>query len=114
MGDVHFLIKTFKGADIVYLMEAWEGIGSIFDKTVDFLAGFHTIGNNYKKAIEASGVKRIVHLSSIGAHSPTGYGSLSAHHDVETILNQLPDNVSIKFMRPVGFVHQFVQVYTKH
>lgn len=103
MTDAAFLTETFAGADIVYLMEAWEGIGSIFDKTVDFLAGFHTIGNNYKKAIEASGVKRIVHLSSIGAHSPTGYGSLSAHHDVETILNQLPDDVSIKFMRPVGF-----------
>ncbi|MCF0056338.1 hypothetical protein [Dyadobacter sp. CY356] len=25
------------------------------------------------------------------------------HYDVENILNQLPDDVSIKFMRPVGF-----------
>ena len=101
--NLDFLVKTFNGADIVYLMEAWEGIGSIFDKNVDFLAGFHHIGNNYKKAIETSGVKKIVHLSSIGAHSATGYGSLSAHYDVENILKQLPDDVSIKFMRPVGF-----------
>jgi uncharacterized protein YbjT (DUF2867 family) len=28
MQDVDFLTTTFKGADIVYLMEAWEGIGS--------------------------------------------------------------------------------------
>lgn len=103
MKDAGFLTDTFKGADIVYLMEAWEGIGSIFDKDVDFIAGFHTIGNNYKQAVEASGVKNIVHLSSVGAHSKTGYGTLTAHYDVENILKQLPDDVAIKFMRPVGF-----------
>lgn len=103
MKDADFLTKTFNGADIVYLMEAWEGIGNIFDKDVDFIAGFLLIGNNYKKAIIASGVKKIVHLSSVGAHSATGYGSLSAHHDVEHILKQLPDDIAIKFMRPTGF-----------
>ena len=103
MQDVDFLSATFKGADIVYLMETWEGIGSLFDKTVDFKAGMRQIGNNYKTAIEQSGVKRIVHLSSVGAHSGKGFGSLSVHHDVENILKQLPDDVSIKFMRPVAF-----------
>lgn len=39
MQDVNFLSTTFKGADIVYLMETWEGIGSIFDPNVDFAAG---------------------------------------------------------------------------
>tara|TARA_R110002020_G_scaffold113688_1_gene261513 strand:+ start:1900 stop:2805 length:906 start_codon:yes stop_codon:yes gene_type:complete len=101
--DAAFLAATFNGADMVYLMEAWEGIGSIFDKEVDFLAGFHLIGNNYVQAVLASGVKKIVHLSSVGAHSATGYGSLSAHHDVENILGGLPDDIAIKFMRPVGF-----------
>ena len=101
--DADFLTETFKDADVIYLMEAWEGIGSIFDKDVDFLAGFNRIGNNYKQAVLASGVKRIVHLSSVGAHSKTGYGTLTAHFDVENILKQIPDDVSIKFMRPVGF-----------
>lgn len=63
--DVDFLTHTFNGADIVYLMEAWEGIGSIFDKAIDFVAAFNKIGNNYKGAIERSGVKKVVHLSSI-------------------------------------------------
>ena len=103
MQDVDFLTTTFKGADIVYLMEAWEGIGSLFDKNIDFEAGMRQIGYNYKAAAERSGVKRLVHLSSIGAHSGKGYGSLSTHHDVENILKQLPDDVSIQFMRPVGF-----------
>ncbi len=101
--DVDFLSTTFKGADIVYLMEAWEGIGNIFDKNVDFVAEFGRIGNNYKQAVEQSGVKRIVHLSSIGAHTDKANGSLFLHHTVENILKQLPDEVSIKFMRPVGF-----------
>jgi uncharacterized protein YbjT (DUF2867 family) len=103
MQDVNFLSNAFKGADVVYLMEAWEGIGSLFDKDIDFAAGMYRIGDNYKRAIEESGVKRVIHLSSVGAHSKTGYGTLSVHHDVENILRQLPQDVSIKFMRPVGF-----------
>jgi uncharacterized protein YbjT (DUF2867 family) len=103
MQDVNFLSNAFTGADAVYLMEAWEGIGSLFDKDIDFAAGMRRIGDNYKQAIEQSGVKRVIHLSSVGAHSETGYGTLSVHHDVENILRQLPQDVSIKFMRPVGF-----------
>lgn len=101
--DADFLATTFKGADIVYLMEAWEGIGSIFDKDMDFVAAFTKIGNNYRQAVEQSGVKRVVHLSSIGAHTDKVNGSLFVHYTVETILNQLPGDISIKFMRPVGF-----------
>ena len=73
--DVDFLTQTFQGADMVYLMEAWEGIGSIFDKDVDFVAAFERIGNNYKTAVEQSGVKQLIHLSSIGAHTDQGTGS---------------------------------------
>ncbi|MCE7067062.1 NAD(P)H-binding protein [Dyadobacter sp. CY326] len=101
--DPEFLTQTFLGADVVYLMEAWEGIGSVFDKNVDFVAAFTKIGNNYKQAVVASGVTRVVHLSSIGAHTDKGTGSLYIHNTVETILNDLPESVSIKFMRPVGF-----------
>lgn len=101
--DVEFLEKTFKGADAVYLMEAWEGIGSIFDQEIDFLAEFKKIAHYYVQAIQNSGVKNIIHLSSIGAHSDQGMGSLLVHHTVEKILLTLPESVSIKFMRPVGF-----------
>ncbi len=103
MQDVDFLSATFNGADIVYLMEAWDAIGSIFDKEVDFVAEFKKIGSNYKQAVEQSGVKRIIHLSSIGAHTNKGIGSLSVYNSVENILKQLPNEVSIKFMRPVAF-----------
>lgn len=101
--DVRFLSETFTGADTVYLMEAWEGIGSIFDKDIDFLAGFKKIAENYKQAVEQAGVNRIIHLSSVGAHSDKGMGSLFVHYNVENILKTLPETVAIKFMRPVGF-----------
>jgi len=103
INDVDFLTKTFNGAAIVYLMETWEAVGNLFDQEIDFKSGFHHIANNYKKAVLASGVKKIIHLSSIGAHRSTGFGSLTVHHDVENILKELPDNIAIKFMRPTSF-----------
>jgi len=106
--DAEFLTKTFTGADAVYLMEAWEGIGNLFDNSIDFPSEFKKIGNNYVQAVQRSGVTKIIHLSSIGAHSDQGTGSLMVHHHVEKVLGTLPDDVSIKFIRPVGF---FSNVY---
>lgn len=103
MQDVDFLTTTFKNADVVYLMVAWNAIGQIFDKEIDFPKEFLKIASKYKQAVEQSGVKKVVHLSSIGAHTERGIGSLSIYHGVEKIMNQLSSDVSIKFMRPVAF-----------
>jgi len=112
MEDVEFLTKTFTGADIVYLMEAL-GAGSFFDHNLDYVATINKIANNYKQAVEDSGVKRVVHLSSIGAHTDKGNGMLAFHYNVENILKQLPDDVAIKFMRPVGFyINMFAYIPT--
>ncbi len=102
MEDVDFLSATFQGADIVYSM-ATNDMGAFFDPNIDIIAFYKQIGKNYKQAIEQAGVKRVVHLSSIGAHTGTGNGILRFHYDVENILKQLSDDVSIKFMRPAGF-----------
>lgn len=104
MENIGFLTETFKGADIVYAMEALNA-GVFFDHNVDFIEVNTQIGRNYKEAFERSGVKNIVHLSSIGAHLSTGNGILAFHYNVEKILNELPEDVSIKFMRPVGFYY---------
>ena len=104
MEDADFLTTAFTGADIVYVMET-NGAHSFFDPNLDLLAAISKIGQNYKQAIEQSGVKRVVHLSSIGAHISTGNGILAFHYNVENILKQLPEDVSIKFMRPVGFYY---------
>lgn len=104
MKNVDFLTKTFTGADVVYAMEALNA-GVFFDHNIDFIEANTQIGENYKEAFEKSGVKNIVHLSSIGAHLPSGNGILAFHYNVEQVLNELPQDVSIKFMRPVGFYY---------
>ena len=101
--DTDFLISTFKNADIVYLMETMEMAGDLFNPSVDFINKISKIGENYKHAIEATGVKQVVHLSSIGANMERGNGILKFHYNVEQILSELPQDVAIKFIRPVGF-----------
>jgi uncharacterized protein YbjT (DUF2867 family) len=102
LQDIEFLTKTFSGADIVYLMEPGD-VGDFFDHNLDFIASKTAIGANYKRAIEQSGVKRIVHLSSNGAHTDKDNGILAFHHNVENILRQLPEDVIIKFIRAASF-----------
>ncbi|MFD2933845.1 SDR family oxidoreductase [Spirosoma flavum] len=103
MQDINFLSQAFTSADIVFLMETMEAVGDTFDKSVDFIGQITHIGQHYKQAIERSGVKKVVHLSSIGADMDRDNGILLFHHNVEQILRQLPTEVAIKFMRPVGF-----------
>ncbi len=107
MQDTGFLADTFKGADVVYVMETL-GAHSFMDPNLDLMAAISQIGQNYKQAIKQSGVKRVVHLSSIGAHTDKGNGILAFHFNVEKILNELPDDFSIKFMRPVGFYYNML------
>ena len=107
MEDAGFLSTSFKGADAVYVMETMGG-NSFFDPNLDIIAAINKIGNNYKQAIEQSGVKRVVHLSSIGAHTDKGNGLLAFHYNVENILQTLPSDVSITFMRPVGFYYNLL------
>jgi uncharacterized protein YbjT (DUF2867 family) len=94
--DLDFLTTTFKGADVVYCMES-------LDTTID------KIVNNYKEAILQAGVSKVIHLSSIGAHTDKATGFLLFHYHAERILGSLPDSVSIKFMRPVSFYYNLLQ-----
>lgn len=104
MQDVDFLSATFKDADCVYLMETIDVVGGdMHHDHIDLIEAINDIGWNYKRAIENSGVKQVIHLSRIGAHRGTGNGFLVFHHNVENILKQLPEDVSIKTIRPVGF-----------
>ena len=107
MEDADFLTTTFKGADAVYVMETMGG-NSFFDPNLDIIAAVNKIGNSYKQAVEQSGVKRVVHLSSVGAHTDKGNGLLAFHYNVENILKTLPSDVSITFMRPVGFYYNLL------
>lgn len=107
MTDTAFLARTFKDTDAVYIMEAL-GQNAFFDHDVNVMNVIAEIGNAYKQAIEQSGVKRVVHLSSIGAHMSEGNGLLKFHYEVEQILNALPADVSLTSLRPVGFYYNML------
>lgn len=103
--EVDFLAKTFTGADIVYLMEP---PANYFDKTIDVYAHRIRIAEAYLEAIPLAGVPKVVHLSSIGAHTDQGNGMLRIHYEVEQILKELPVSVCLKEMRPVGFYYNML------
>ncbi|KIO75014.1 NAD-dependent dehydratase [Pedobacter lusitanus] len=96
IDDIDFLTRTFTGADAIYVM-----CPPSFT-TDDYRAYISATGRNYAAAIQASGVKQIVNLSSIGAHLSDGTGPIKGLHDVEQIFNTL-EGVAVKHMRPSYF-----------
>lgn len=102
--DVNFLTATFTGADAVYTMLPPPDFSN---HNLDLMAHCRSIAGNYAQAISVSGVKRVVHLSSIGAHLAKDSGLILLHHTAEGILDKLPD-VAITFMRPVAFYYNLL------
>ncbi len=104
VNDAEFLTKTFTGADAVYCMIPRA---NYFDPNLDLDAFTRQIGNNYAEAIAKSGVKRVVFLSSIGAHLKENSGIIQRYNEIEAVLNQLSD-VAITFMRPTSFYYNLL------
>ncbi len=97
VDDAAFLEKTFTGADAVYTM-----VPPNFGAT-DYREYISSIGQKFAQAIRKSGVKKVVNLSSIGAHLADGTGPIKGLHDVEEIFAGL-ENVSVKHLR-AGFFY---------
>ena len=99
--DVAFLAATFAGADAVYTMvpPKWDA--------ADWKDSIHKIGKNYAAAIQQAGVRKVVNLSSVGAHMVDGCGPVTGLHRVEEELNKL-QGVDIKHLRPTFFFHNFM------
>jgi uncharacterized protein YbjT (DUF2867 family) len=92
VSDTNFLTAAFSGADAIFAM------------TPPNLGGSHIIENTtnagkaFAAAITASGVKKVVMLSSIGADVPGGTGPIEGLYYIEQIYSQLED-VSVTFLR---------------
>ena len=100
LQDADFLATTFDGADAVYCMVPPNFAAP------DVRAYYREIGSSYAQAIRQSGVERIVHLSSWGAHLDRGTGFIVGSHETEGILNELTD-VSITHVRAGSFYTNF-------
>lgn len=99
--DAAFLAETFKGADAVYTMipPKWDA--------AHWKQHIHNIGKNYAEAIKAAGVKRVVNLSSVGAHMPEGCGPVSGLHFAEQELNAI-EGISLTHLRPGFFYYNLM------
>jgi uncharacterized protein YbjT (DUF2867 family) len=102
LEDAAFLNAALTGADAVYTMVP---PGNYFDPDLDLLAYYRRLGNNYAQAVEQTGVRRVVNLSTIGGHLEKGSGILLGAHDVEQTLNKLSTDVAITHMRPTSFYY---------
>jgi uncharacterized protein YbjT (DUF2867 family) len=100
--DVAFLIETFAGADAVYTMVPPV---SYMDPDLDPIRHFTNLGQTYATAIEQSGVKRVVNLSSWGAHRDNGTGGIVGTFYLEQVMNGLPTSISITHIRPASFYY---------
>lgn len=102
LEDAQFLGATFAGADAAYCMVP---PANYLDHNLNLPAYYHRLGNNYAQAIQKSGVKRVVNLSTIGGNMEKGNGILLGAHDVEEILNKLPPDIAITHVRPTSFFY---------
>ncbi|KRN28835.1 hypothetical protein IV38_GL001042 [Lactobacillus selangorensis] len=99
MTDAAFLTQQFTGRDVVYLMFSSHGNPAA---VTNMTASAQQQADIYKQAIQQSGVKHVVDLSSVGANLGPEVGGLYIYNIIERTLKQL-DDVQYTFVRPVGF-----------
>lgn len=104
LQDLDFLTRVFEGTDAVYLM--------IPPRTdiIDVRAYYNEIGKNYAAALRRRGVGRVVFLSSMGADRDKGTGIILGAHDVEVMLDAIPD-ITLTHLR-AGYFYDNLYNYT--
>lgn len=98
IADAAFLTQQFSHTDAAYCM---------IPPSVHFSPQpdmHHQICANFATAIRRSGVQRVIHLSSVGAHMAAGSGLIRMHYDLEQALKDIP-GIALTHMRPVGFYY---------
>lgn len=93
--DAGYLTEAFRGADAVYAMVPPDYASP------DFLAVYDRVGEAIATGLRRSGVRRVVFLSSTGAHLPSGTGPIVGLHRQEERLKALGLNLLI--LRPGYF-----------
>lgn len=97
--DVDFLTSAFTGADVVHAMIPPD------NSVPDPMSRNIEIGKCIVQAIEKSGVKRVVYVSSYGAHLESGTGLIIGHHHIENALNNLPNLEALTLLRATYFYY---------
>lgn len=101
LQDGDFLNQAFANANAVFCM-----IPPSYT-VPDQMAYYEGLGENYKKAIVKNGIKRVIHLSSYGAHHSSGTGFITGSYLVEQILNSIKD-IELTHLRPTSFYYNLL------
>jgi uncharacterized protein YbjT (DUF2867 family) len=97
LTDSEFLKRTFSGATTVYAM-----IPPNF-RTGDYRGYQNKVTEAMAEAIEATGVKNVVTLSSVGAHLPEKGGVVQGLYDMEQRFNRI-SGLNVLHLRPTYFM----------
>jgi len=97
VSNIEFLNATFAGADVVYTM-----VPPNFGAT-HYRQYIASVGQKYAEAIQKAGVKRIVNLSSLGAHLDSWYGTNSRTYMMWNNCSISLEGVAVKHLRPAFF-----------
>ncbi len=97
LEDTEFLTRAYQGSDAVFAM-----IPPNFQSN-DFRTFQNDIAKSHISAIKSAGLKKVVALSSLGAHLTEGAGIVQGLNDFEQHLNNLQD-VNVLVLRPAYFM----------
>lgn len=99
--DENFLTAVLEDTDAVYCMTPPKFAAP------DQVAYYAHTAECYAIAIAQSNVKRVLYLSSYGAHLPSGTGYITGSYKAENILNQLSD-IHLTHIRPTYFYYNLL------
>ena len=102
VNDVNVLTKTFATADSAFLILP-DNV-----KAENTRAYQRQVTSNYIEAIQQSGIKYIVNMSSLGSHMHEGNGMMAGTGEQEVRLNQLKD-VNVLHLRSAYFMDNFLR-----
>lgn len=101
LADAAFLTDAFQGAMAVYLM-----IPPKFD-TTNWREDQRKLTRAFEQSLKAAGVKKVVLLSSQGAHMLNGAGPVSGLAELEQALKGI-EGLEVRALRPGYFMENFL------
>ena len=105
IGDIHdvaFLTKALTGAEAAFVMLPPK------TNAEDVYAHQEELSESISAALKASGVKKVVALSSLGAHTTTDTGVVAGLARHEQRLNAQNADADIVFLRAAYFMENFL------
>ena len=99
LEDADFVVRATKGVDALF----WLTPPNVAAE--DFRGYQRKLGKVVARAITENKIPRVVNLSSIGAHVPTGTGAIAGLYDVEKKIDKT--DTSVTHLRPGFFMENF-------